>query len=739
MKPSHADSPRRGVKALRLSLLFLSCVVLLLLAQPVAANETEEDATFTATVPNPAAHYCLLHGYPYDIVDMPSGQSGTCTLPDGRSVDAWAFYRGEVGAEYATLPRWTPEPVAFNTTTELSGDERRGGPAANLPSHLDWRDQGACTPIRDQADCNACWAFATIGVLESAILIKDGVETDLSEQWLVSCNNDGWGCQGGSPAHKYVLWKNDPCGGTGAILETSLPYGADDLPCNCPYRHDYQIDDWGYVGASHEVPDTDAIKQSIYKYGPICVGIAADQAFASYTGGIFEECESTGINHYVILVGWDDTQGEEGVWILRNCWGTGWGEDGYMRIAYGCNRVGYAASWLEYAGTTKIDISFPRGRPSVLGHDHGTSFIVRLDELNDELVQGSAHMWHRRQNGVFESVALEPINAQHYRAMFPAPTCNDLIEYYLSVKGSVTGTICNPAKGPDEWYTVPVGALTTLMEDDFESDQGWTVENSQSLIAGAWERGVPVGGGDLGDPATDHDGSGNCYLTGNADGNSDVDLGTTWLTSPPIDVSGCDRVRVSYAVWYTNRVGNDPFNDIFKVAVSPGGLEWTTVDPIGPHSRFGWDERSFMLEDYIELSGSVRVRFEASDLNDISIVEAGLDAFTVERIDCGSASAPAAGPTLQRSTLMTSRPNPFSSVSTLDYQIAQSGPVRLDVYGVDGRHVRALASAAWQEVGLHRVSWDGRDDLTQRVSAGIYYYRLRAADGLSTRQVLVLE
>lgn len=739
MKPTHADSPRRGVTTNPLLTCILTSIVLLFLVTPVLAGEGESVTGAWATISNPAAHYCRLHGYPYNLVSTVSGQEGACTLPDGAVVDAWAFYRGEVGTEYAVLPRSLATPNAPGRPIALSKNERRDDLPDNLPLHFSWREQGGCTPIRDQADCSSCWAFATIGVLESVILIKDGVETDLSEQWLVSCNDDGWGCQGGWPAHKYVLWKGDSCTETGAVFESEFPYGAEDLPCNCPYRHDYRVDDWGYVGDPNGVPDVVAIKQSIFERGPVCVGVAVDQAFASYTGGIFEECESTGINHLVVLVGWDDTQGSEGVWILRNCWGTGWGEDGYMRIAYGCNRVGYAASWLEYAGTEKIAIVFPRGRPNALHQGEETDFIVRLDELEDELIPGSASLRYRQHGGVFQSTLLEPLDGTHWLAVLPAPSCSDLVEYYITVKGATTGTICSPADGSDDPYSVPVGTLTTLMTDDFEADQGWAVENSEGLIAGAWERGVPVGGGDLGDPASDHDASGCCYVTGNADGNSDVDLGTTWLISPPIDVSGCEHVRVSYAVWYTNRVGNDPFNDLFEVAVSSDGLDWITVDTIGPHSRFGWDERSFMLEEYIEPAGSVRVRFEASDLNDISIVEAGLDAFKVERIDDEGASAPIADLAERRSTLMASRPTPFSSLTTIDYRLAQSGPVRLDVYGVDGRHVRALASAAWLDAGEHRASWDGRDDLQQRVPGGIYYYRLSAVDGRCTRQVLVLE
>jgi hypothetical protein len=229
--------------------------------------------------------------------------------------------------------------------------------ANSLPASFDWRALGGCTPIRNQGSCGACWAFATVGALECAIKIMDGNEVDLSEQWLVSCNTDGWGCGGGWFAHDYHMWKTDVCGGTGAVLESSFPYVGSNVTCNCPYPHPYLLRSWGYVGSSGGLPAVDAIKQAIMTYGPVAVMVCADSAFQAYTGGVFNACSSGPINHAVALVGWDNAQGASGVWFLRNSWGTGWGEGGYMRIQYGCSSVGYGASFVDYAGTDVLQIS----------------------------------------------------------------------------------------------------------------------------------------------------------------------------------------------------------------------------------------------------------------------------------------------------------------------------------------------------------------------------------------------
>lgn len=219
-----------------------------------------------------------------------------------------------------------------------------------LPEAFDWRDNGGLPPIRNQASCGSCWAFGTLGALECNIKIRDGATVDLSEQWLVSCNLNGWSCAGGWWAHDYLQWKADATGGVGAVMESEFPYAAADLPCGGPYNREYTIQGWAYIGSSSGVPSTESLKEAIYAYGPISVAVHASNAMQAYGGGIFNTCATGEINHGVVLVGWDDTQGDAGVWIMRNSWGSNWGEDGYMRMPYGCASIGYGACYTDYYG-----------------------------------------------------------------------------------------------------------------------------------------------------------------------------------------------------------------------------------------------------------------------------------------------------------------------------------------------------------------------------------------------------
>jgi hypothetical protein len=103
------------------------------------------------------------------------------------------------------------------------------------------------------------------------------------------------------------------------------------------------------VGNSSSIPSVDAIKQAILGYGPVAVGIAIGTAFQSYSEGIFTTEQGVWpVNHGVVLVGWDDNQGTNGIWFMRNSWGDDWGEDGTMRIEYCVDAVGFAANYVIY-------------------------------------------------------------------------------------------------------------------------------------------------------------------------------------------------------------------------------------------------------------------------------------------------------------------------------------------------------------------------------------------------------
>jgi C1A family cysteine protease len=245
-----------------------------------------------------------------------------------------------------------------------------------LPAQFDWRKRGVVPAVRDQESCGSCWAFGTVGVMESVLLMNGAAESDLSEQFLVSCNKDRWNCDGGLTAHKYHFdTEGKRQTSVGAVLESAKPYTATNDSCSGNYDKPYILTGWEFItGSEWEVPADEQIKNAIYTYGPVTTGVCAGPGWSTaYPGGgaIYATDDtdycSGSTNHQIVLVGWDDT---EGYWILRNSWGAGWGLSGYMHIRYGISRVGEGPSWVttgKYLTVTKTGssagtiTSFPSG------------------------------------------------------------------------------------------------------------------------------------------------------------------------------------------------------------------------------------------------------------------------------------------------------------------------------------------------------------------------------------------
>jgi inhibitor of cysteine peptidase len=252
-------------------------------------------------------------------------------------VDVQGAYTGP-----APAPLVAPTAQAQQELTEATVT------ATDLPAHYSVCETPGCTPIKDQGQCGSCWAFATVGVVEQLIKMKDNQTRDLSEQYLVSCNTEGWGCDGGYVAFDLFI-NSIPSGepAAGAVHETDFPYKASDLACNPPHQHNEKLLSYTSVGSTAVAK----IKSALLAHGPIWTAVCADASFSSYTGGVFADSGCKSLNHGVVIVGWDDNDGQ-GYWIMRNSWGSRWGVKGYMNIKWGANAIGSRDNYYAtYAGS----------------------------------------------------------------------------------------------------------------------------------------------------------------------------------------------------------------------------------------------------------------------------------------------------------------------------------------------------------------------------------------------------
>lgn len=239
-----------------------------------------------------------------------------------------------------------------------------------LPDSWDWRSRGAVTAVKSQGACGSCWAFATAGTIEGQWAAAGNPLMDVSVQQIVSCNVDDLGCRGGrvdtalrwlartragnaeaEEQYPYVSGTGSapPCGD---LACWSISAAVTDIWCanncwapvpNCPSSlctcngTNPREKIAATITGCKDVPrDEDQMAAVLVEKGPFAAAIDAT-TWTSYKGGIMTNCPSGAHNHGVLVVGFG-TEGSQKYWIIKNSWGHGFGEAGYIRLAFGSDQ-----------------------------------------------------------------------------------------------------------------------------------------------------------------------------------------------------------------------------------------------------------------------------------------------------------------------------------------------------------------------------------------------------------------
>jgi len=382
---------------------------------------------------------------------------------------------------------------------------------------------------------------------------------------------------------------------------------------------------------------------------------ATDHNVFYHQGRIFEAEYRAGMRVFdatdpvaPVQIGWidtypgDDSAGSGGVWGVYPFLPSG-------KVVISDKDRGFFLVWPD---APPLTIGFGSGAAPQEIDPQGDGFVVQITAASGHTLDpGSPTLVYDFGLGPIET-AMTPQGGDDWAAAFGPIPCGALVQYHVRAATTAGIPVRSPLNAPcDAYVAVAADDATIVLVDDLEADAGWVVgAPGDDATAGVWTRVDPIGTGPQ--PETDHTpGAGTtCFATGQGPlfgnvGDADVDEGTTTLTSPLLDLSGQERVTIAYWRWYHQSFsqtdgdeGNGPNEDVFRVWItSDDGATWVPVETVGPtglETAGEWFLHAFDAGALVPLTAQVRLRFEASDLGQFSIVEAAIDDVAVYGVTC---------------------------------------------------------------------------------------------------------
>ncbi len=260
--------------------------------------------------------------------------------------------------------------------------------------------------------------------------------------------------------------------------------------------------------------------------------------------------------------------------------------------------------------------------PTFIDPAGGDVVTLVIDNLQGHTVEGFPIMFVDSGSG-FVGSAMSPAGVDLYEGTFSAIDCGSSVAYYMEIEDEEGTIVRVPELGA--FNTSALDSLAITFEDDFQLNTGW-IDFAAGATGGEWVRTVPSGNG-LGDPDTDADGSGRCFVTSNFVG-QDVDNGSVVLMSPVIDISSIESPTLRLSVWMQGEI-----EDSMEIAVTNNaGISWVIVDTL--NQTAGWEELAYPIDAFVSPSIVFRARITVSDNGEDTLVEGGVDAFRVASEVC---------------------------------------------------------------------------------------------------------
>lgn len=615
----------------------------------------------------------------------------------------------------------------------------------NPEDYFDWREMGGVTAVKDQAACGSCWDFAATGAFESAIMIADSVEWDLSEQQVLDCNWGGSSCNGGWMGDAYDLYMY-----YGAIEEACYPYWASNgYPCEqdtCVIM--VTLDSFTPIQN-----DVRAIKNALL-YGPVS---SCFMVYDDFQWDCYDHPYQGEINHAVVIVGWDDDMcSGRGGWIVKNSWGAGWGDEGYFYLPYGSCGIGNYTEQPIYESrspelvcqpasfTFNVQTGGEAEETMRLGNTGDGDLYYRVRELPPDFQDSFGYVW-------FDSDS--PLGPEYNWVDITG--IGDIVEF--------PGNADNSNSGP-----VDLGFDFSFYRNSFSSinicSNGWAsftdstsidsyyfpipyAAEPNDLLAAFWTDLDPSLGGDV------------YFYTNNADTAiiSWVDVYDGWeqgIFTFQIQLIAPNTINYEYESMgpggriSSATIGIENGDGTVGLQVSRlevftyGGksVEFTLGNPPG---AFDWltanhGHGSIPPSDSLDIT----VTCSAGD-HPAGTYWAYLDLYTndPERVhaqipvimNIGTTPVDNSGQIAVNYSIEQNYPNPFNASTSIRYSVPGATRVKVDVFDILGRKVETLVDEV-QPSGRHQVSWHSGDQ-----PSGTYFYRIQAGEYSETRKMVLLK
>lgn len=476
-------------------------------------------------------------------------------------------------------------------------------PERDFPEIWDWREMGGVSTIKSQGPCGSCWAFTALGVLESQILIDTGVEYDFSEQQLLECTPNCYGCYGGATelAFTYMQWQP-------IRLEADYPYIARPEDCR-DTEFPGHVRVTGYE--AYYVSSEEELKAVLTDYGPVGTTMGSNDNLKAYTGGCYADDSNTNINHGVVIVGWDDTVCEGGSWIAKNSWGVGFGEDGYFYIRRGDVSLGEFITLAYYeiippVEFTVSDVTFTQDDSFYpeAGHQADVSFTLKnigregAQNISATLTTTSTDITILSDTVTIEDLQVEgSTNVTDAFQVEIAETVNPgtLIPFTVSVQSDTGEHHLD--------VTMIAGPVYPFYTNGFEGDsnEGWTTVSTKS---DRWERGSHTETDfPRFDPERPFSGDYMWGLRLNKNGNYPSNHNTQ-LHSPVFDCSGHSPVILNFQRWLSveKSVSDQAYIEINGTKIWENSADQDMIDTF-------WNEVSIDVSQYLTADAQLQVTF----------------------------------------------------------------------------------------------------------------------------------